>query len=158
MKSRNLAIIFCVVLASLFTLSGCKVTGGGWIGTAEPECDGKANFGFVAMLDDDESTPRFIEFKGKLNFNDKCAGVKLNGDVKFAITPGGEEWNLLGGTYRSTNPNNKGDGFWIVMVKDMGEGINEIGDGDEIRIRILSGPFAGYTNQGYVQGNIQAHD
>ena len=92
-------------------------------------------------------------------FNDMCAGVKLNGDVEWGsvlLFPG---WRTFGGSYRSTNPTSPGDGSWLVCVKDRGEGINEYGDGDEIKIMLFPGGALGeYFNQGYVQGNIQVHD
>ncbi|MBW2741908.1 MAG: hypothetical protein JRE64_24380 [Deltaproteobacteria bacterium] len=156
MKFKNLAI-FCAVIVCIFALSGClepvKVTGGGTI-ESEAGDDCKANFGFVAIPDDDDSTFCITEYKGKFNYNDQCAGVKLSGDVKWASLLFG----TFGGTYRSTNPQEPGEGEWFALAQDNGEGINESLDGDdEIAITILTGPYAGYYIEGYVQGNIQEH-
>ena len=153
MKTRNLLIVFCAVIACAFMLSGCKVTGGGWIESTE--CDGKANFGFVAMMDD--SCIPFI-YTGKFNYHDKNAGLKMNGDVEWGDAGLLGGWQCFGGTYRSTNPKDPGDGSWCACVKDRGEGINEYGDGDEIKVWAYGGPYDGYYNRGYVQGNIQDHE
>ena len=79
-------------------LSGCKVTGGGWIESTE--CDGKANFGFVAMMDD-SCLP--VIYTGKFNYHDKDAGVKMNGDrISWRAESGATSYNLyraeLGGS------------------------------------------------------------
>lgn len=59
--------------------------------------------------------------------------------------------------YNSTNPRFRGDGEAIACVADKGEGINAE-DLDMVFVAVNSGPYCGYSNQGYVQGNIQAHE
>lgn len=59
-------------------------------------------------------------------------------------------------SYRSTNPSFAGNGQALVCVSDNGEGSNASGS-DAAFIQVLTGPFAGYTNFGAVQGNIAQH-
>ena len=115
------------------------------------EDDGKANFGFVAMMDE------YGQWNGKLNYYDHNAGVKFNGNVEWGMQVG-DIFAVFGGTYRSTDPRNPGSGCWKACVTDMGEGINEFGAGDRIKVKVTSGTYAGHINSGYVQGNIQIFD
>lgn len=155
-------------------LSGCaepaKVTGGGWIPSAET---GKANFGFKG---DSCSGP----VTGQFNYHDKNAqagGVKVQGEVVTAVKcladsdlgslPAPEFCSTVCAlgvglpalgvevNYRSTNPNARGSGTAFACVADNGEGANATSD--LAAIAIVSGPFTGYTNAGEVQGNIQEH-
>ena len=140
MKSRNLAIIFCVAVACLLTLSGCKVTGGGWLASAS---EGKANFGFV-LQDCDEA-------KGQFTYIDMAAGVKVKGELISFIGD-----HLASVSYRSTNPQDPGEGIAEVYFADTGEGNDDHGF---LQIAVLTGPFQGYFNAGLIDGgNIQEHE
>jgi hypothetical protein len=75
-------------------------------------------------------------------------------DHKFYCLPGEIGIDVW---YNSTNPKMPGDGSAVVCVEDGGEGKNA-NEKDEFRIFVLDGPYAGYFNKGYVQGNIQEHD
>lgn len=61
---------------------------------------------------------------------------------------------LLYANYRSTNPQKPGAGNVRVYVKDNGEGQKADGS-DQMDVYVYDGPFAGYHQQGTVQGNIQ---
>lgn len=58
--------------------------------------------------------------------------------------------------YRSTNPAFAGNGQAFACVSDNGQGRKSTGE-DVAFVQVLSGPFAGYTNFGSVQGNIKHH-
>jgi len=87
--------------------------------------------------------------------------------VDIACYPGSPESCLYDGQpavyifdfeYGSTNPNLPGDGYGIAAVIDAGEGNHVYDDGDMLYVEFTDGPFAGYTNDGPVSGNIQAHE
>ncbi|MDA1315581.1 MAG: hypothetical protein O2968_19810 [Acidobacteria bacterium] len=72
------------------------------------------------------------------------------------------EFKGIGMTYRSTNPKEKGEGLAGVCTVDLGEGSNNEGINGFTIVAIPpdslgGGPFAGYSNVGAVQGNIQMH-
>ena len=156
-----------VILLPLLGLIACppgqemtgKATGGGWVPSTGT---GKANFGFNVAKCSEES-----DIRGKVNYHDKSAGVKFNGDIVdfiFCVNmgdceacPSGQELGEVVIEYKSTNPKKKGEGTAVACVVDRGEGVNELDPGDELRIVVKDGPFAGYENGGYVQGNIQFH-
>jgi hypothetical protein len=184
MKMGNYRLVLSLFFFSaLLALTGCpdvesvdgKVTGGGWVESAS---GGKlASFGFNAdsCINDGNGLGRF-------NFHDKNAGVKMNGhitgawecvedgpglgglDCKYAgsslnLDAPSYEFSLL---YRSTNPKNPGTGLAEarVSVKDNGEGARAAKknlDKDFFSIEVTGGPYAGYTLDGFVRGNIQAH-
>ncbi len=173
-------IVIIAMTATLYTCHGCgdengefmggKVTGGGFI---EDEEGYSANFGFNAVqcAEGDE----FLE--GNFNFHDKNAedfqpgGVKMNGIVTGFVLcdddpetddcacflPGEEMLVQAEVFYRSTNPKMEGDGIARACVVDRGEGSNEEDPGDQGIIEVMTGPFGGYSKEGEVQGNIQAH-
>jgi len=58
--------------------------------------------------------------------------------------------------YRSTNPRLPGEGTALACVDDNGEGSNAPA-ADTGRIKVTTGPFINYENEGPVQGNIQNH-
>ncbi|MDH5630861.1 MAG: hypothetical protein OEY96_11980, partial [Gammaproteobacteria bacterium] len=153
-------------------ITGCnnatngKVTGGGTIASAAGE--GKANFGFNGDSCSGQVT-------GKFNFHDKdfgaeTGGVKMNGTVKatdHCVASGtGTKLNtmcsqcangyLITLDYKSTNPKKKGNGSAMACVKDNGQGMKATSS-DSIWVKVTSGPYSGYNNNGNVQGNIKAH-
>lgn len=149
-----------------------KMTGGGTIASVSGVSGDKANFGFVG----DGCDPNDVV--GELNYHDKNAprfqpgGVKLLGEVVEAgrcVEPGaGTTENRACGScpvntahgitalYRSTNPKRPGTGTVIVCLGDNGEGANASAP-DVALIAVIDGPFAGYFNEGTVQGNVQVH-
>ena len=162
-----------VVSILIFTVIGCanpgKVTGGGkLIGY-----DGTpiAAFGFNGdTCDGDLNNPT-----GHFNYVDKEAGVKMNGPLSgHGVCVDPDQWegewfaldclfspfpypvHLMYADYRSTNPANRGEGQLLAYVKDNGEGGKASGD-DQMQILVYSGPFAGYLEEGFVQGNIKQH-
>jgi hypothetical protein len=58
--------------------------------------------------------------------------------------------------YWSTNPKIEGEGDLIACVVDNGEG-GKAEEDDQIAVKVLSGPYAGYINGGSVSGNVQAY-
>ena len=129
-----------------------------------------ANFGFNGdTCDGDLNNPT-----GRFNYVDQEAGVKMNGALTgHGVCVNPDQWegewfaldclaspfpypvHLMYADYRSTNPKNRGDGSLLAFVKDNGEG--NASDDDEMQVFVYAGPFAGYIEQGTVQGNIQDH-
>jgi hypothetical protein len=147
----------------LFALTGCvaKYTGGGFLASAEPS--GTANFGFKADSCDafevqEGGVSTWYDIKGKFNYVDRNAGVRMNGDfIYFQESFYGVCKGFAKLSYRSTLPGESGTGFAIVCITDNGEGANAE-ESDTLWIYILDGPFGGYENGGDVQGNIQEHE
>jgi hypothetical protein len=184
------------MMAVLFALSGCKLTGGGFVPSAYlmgevgtyyttwggiPEDDqkpsAKAHFGFNAecVVDFSYYGPE-LESSGNLQFSDngswitvdaKQYAVRLHGrirDVRLrdspvdpcAIFKGYDTYyGVFEGKY-DAQPKKLGYGKFIITVSDGGEpGPSE---DDYFEIEVVSGPFGGYSNGGYIQGgNIQQH-
>ena len=146
----NHSIILRSVLAAAFLLvfAGCiqpaKYTGGGSLDSVV--CGEKAHFGFVF----NGCVDAICDATGEFNYHDKAAGVKMKGELYDAIKS-----NAAWVSYRSTNPQNRGEGLAKVTFTDLGEGNGFHG---YLTIRVMNGPFEGYCNQGLVQGNIQYHD
>jgi hypothetical protein len=167
---RKLFIIAIFVIGSifLFSLTGCdeiegKFTGGGWIcpeqspgptaTAATPEngeiveCKaGEINFGFVFNA----CSPG--DPKGRFNYNDKDAGVKMKGE--FIMWVDDDPWTAHI-NYTSKSKVFSGSGEAEVKVWDLGEGS---GDHGQLEINVTSGPFEGYQKSGIVKGNIQEHE
>ncbi len=143
---------------------GARVTGGGWLPSASGVLGQKANFGFNAA----QCTAGV--FAGHFNYHDKGAplfqpgGVKMNGSVVGAklctagpsCASGCPDGSIeVEVHYRSTNPRLPGEGTALACVDDNGEGANAAADTG--RIKVTTGPFGNYVNEGPVQGNIQDH-
>lgn len=157
------------------------VTGGGWLPSADKIPGDHANFGLVGEQCDLNQPPT-----GHFNYHDIAdpayeGGVKMNGTladatkcvsgspgfvtnachvcaaIKGIVPPGVSPEGVYGldVNYRSTNPKCPGIGAAVVCVVDGGEGFNATADAAAVRVQ--TGPFAGYSNEGEVQGNIQAH-
>lgn len=173
--TNNRCGIAVIVMLALVGLIGCggggstasliKVTGGGWLPSASG-LPGKATFGFNA------THCAAGVFSGQFNYHDKHApapfqpgGVKMNGSVVGARLCVGTSCQSSSGCpggsaevevhYRSTNPRFAGEGRALACVDDNGEGSKA--PADTGRVKVTSGPFAGYVNEGAVQGNIQEH-
>lgn len=163
---RKFFIATSVLLGAffLFSLSGCKVTGGGWI-CSEP-CPGPTTVSTVDTVENgpvEECKPGEINFglvfndcgpdgpKGNFNYNDKAYPVKMDGEFEYWLFP----WTAFV-SYTSKEKESKGEtGYAIVKVEDLGEGSEDHG---RLKIIVLSGPFGGYHKSGVVKGNIQEHE
>lgn len=180
---KKLFIMFSVLCVGIMGLSGCakpgKVTGGGTILSANGE-GGKANFGFNADSCDatyNIKLDELIGVTGQFNYHDKDyvklgkGGVKMNGKVTgAALCTDKTKDDIICGkcgktgqaaykvyfNYDSTNPKVPGEGAGKVCVIDNGEGFNAASS-DMAYIDVESGPYAHYSNEGEVQGNIQSH-
>jgi hypothetical protein len=157
--------LWMVLLAvAVVSASGCSEGlrwGGGWM--LSNDGVSKANFGF--------NVTRCGELlEGHLNYHDRSAvgyasagGVKLNGPVtEVLLCPriGASDPDCSAcpassaGTrvlarfdYRSTNPKLPGQGRVVACV------INRGGDmADAVGFEVQTGPFAGYSNSGVLQG------
>lgn len=154
---RKLALLGLVAVGAL-VLAGCtKVTGGGWLSSANVETAEKATFGFTFQCADPAEGA-----KGKTTYHDPAAGVKIKGTVSPTTnacvanpTPG--QLILFGGTY-TPQPKKAGDGgLFSVAVVDLGEPGPSAGD--QFAITFLTGMHAGESNSGTIGGgNIQQHD
>ncbi|HET6469975.1 MAG TPA: hypothetical protein VFG43_16495 [Geminicoccaceae bacterium] len=169
---RRTILAATAAAAVVAMISGCalpaKVTGGG---TLPGKVAGKANLGFNG-----ESCSGSVV--GQFTYADTKSGVKMNGDVVEAVecldyedqstdvAPAfcaatclpavglpayGFEVN-----YRSTNPKQPGSGQAIACVVDNGQGVKAT-SADEVVLVVVTGPFAGYLNQGPIKGNIKSH-
>ncbi len=161
-------------------LTGCgftQVSGGGWIpSVVEGE---KANFGFWGdscyegvqgnfNYHDMNAVEGGVKMNGWVTEAADCAVVDGNLDAKplclvckaiageagLRVAEDGSGLAALAADYRSTNPKIKGEGKLIACMADNGEGSKAIAD-DMIAVKVTKGPFKGYFNKGYVQGNIQ---
>ena len=166
LKTTVVSLLICSVV-------GCanpgKITGGGkLIGYDGFDI---AAFGFNGdTCDGDLNNPT-----GHFNFVDQEAGVKMNGSLEaHGVCVDPDQWegewlaldcifspfpypvHLVVANYRSTKPRNRGEGQFLAYVKDNGEGGKASGD-DQMQILVFSGPFAGYLQEGVVQGNVKDH-
>jgi hypothetical protein len=176
-KEHYLLTLSVLILSTLLTLTGClvtvpgKITGGGWIPSISGMEKEKASFGFNA-----NSCEGLSYAEGHFNFRDKYAdfpgGVKMNGEILEAYECEEQEsgtstcycdgifeppWHEISVYYRSTNPKRRGEGEAIICIKDNGEGENAV-LADTAFAEVLSGPYVGYKNIGFVQGNVQSHE
>jgi hypothetical protein len=128
-----------LVLASVVVLTGCS--GSGSIPSLYSTASGKATFGFT-----------YDGFKGRLQgtFRDGNVQLSFQGPDSSSLNSSCIDTYV---TYRSTNPSSRGQtGTAYIYACDDGEGHYA---GDNLYIRIDSGPFSGYENSGAVEGNIQ---
>jgi hypothetical protein len=161
-------------VASLLTFTGCtpapgvriegKATGGGSLAKSDGT---KASFGFNGTSCSGTPTGRF-------NYIDKNAvgvpsgGVMANATISSivqCIDPNGCTDNdigicptgayIIGFDYKSTNAKNPGTGQGGACLVDGGEGHAAVTDQGAIGFN--SGPYAGYSADGTVNGNIQGH-
>lgn len=180
----TVTLVIVIVLINLLG-SGCgvpgKVTGGGWIPSTSGVPGNKAKFGFNGA----ECAPGVVS--GQFDYHDKNApgftgpggGLKMHGTVLSAglcVPPLGTNIAVACATcivsgaqygidlaYTSTNPNFPGMGCAFVCVTDNGEGagappdVVTIIEASGAGMLCPTGPYAGYTNTGPVQGNIQSH-
>ena len=155
MKRNYFLIILLFFIGAALFVSGCTVTGGGTLDSANQDADGaKANFGFVLNYCNPD------EPKGVFNYHDMAymgtyndidyTGVKMQGKlITLDEMDIGEAVATL--SYRSTNPQVRGEGEAVIIVED---GIFE----DHFSIEVNGGPFDGYTNDGFIQGSIEQNE
>jgi len=142
-------IFFLFIGVALF-LVGCdnpkKFTGGGTLDSVAG-CGEKANVGFVLNACKDPATLNFV-------YQDKADGVKMKGgDILGYKYYMGEKWIKV--SYKSMSKDEPGEGEAKVTFKDKGEGNGEHG---WVKIYVETGPFAGYFNMSFVDGNVQKHE
>jgi hypothetical protein len=152
---RVLVLCFVIVPVLLFA-AGCyeKLNGGGWMQSRNLE--DKANFSIsynlTRFLESDQSDPSLIHLEGV--YHDKGLDVRLKyGEVlDFVDEPDvseGEDCVLFLTTYTSQDRDLPGTGEAEVLACDFGEpGVQ----GDFLSINILTGPYAGYQNGGFILG------
>lgn len=166
-------LVFSMV--AMFVFAGCqpspgvtilgKGTGGG---SLAKEGGGIAHFAFNGDSCNSTGT-----VKGKFNYHDKLLAsvdddVKANGDITsivqctdpagcFDATFGTCPTNgyIVTFSYNSTNPKNRGSGTGGACLLDGGEG--QAAPDDQAAVGFDDGPFAGYSAQGTVNGNVQGH-
>jgi hypothetical protein len=156
----------CATLAiaglAVFSLSGCigRYTGGGSIDSTvgAPQ---KATFGFVIDAMGPADVNGFpTKVKGQFQYNDHGAGVSFHVDQ---ITPTDFFYAIQGGAgavgiqYDGTYSSVAGQGSLTFGISshDQTDGLGDM-DQDSVLVVVLSGPFAGYNNGGFVQhGTIQ---
>ncbi len=155
-----------------------RVTGGGILGglngrdtiaVTGDSCGAttKGEFEYVAHVSE-------VKMHGDVVGVTQCVatGVDQNGNLittcpqcqalSTLLNPSGQTFGLgaadfeVDVSYRSTNPAFPGNGQALACVSDNGQGSKSTGP-DVAFVQVVSGPFAGYTNFGDVQGNIQHH-
>jgi hypothetical protein len=149
---------------SAAVVAGCadKFTGGGTIPSTDDVQGDLANFGFTYKVTDqstgagktqgtyhDQFAPDYplggleLRFTGLLSSDtgsSPCAATALKGTV----------------SYTSQNSNYPGSGQAILKACDFGQPRNF--PSDNLGIEVLSGPYSGYSNEGFLTGgNLQAH-
>jgi hypothetical protein len=177
-RLRKVSYAGVLLALSFVVLAGCETaTGGGFI-PSQPTGADKATFGFTTHCKSTtlENGLEAANLKGQFQYYDREADVRFHAFLE-PITevvggPGvtdacvfldeqaeqefGEDSFLL--EYRvQGGPKEEREELGIVRIHvvDAGEpGIN----GDELTIEVLSGPYMGYTNTGFIEGgNIQVH-
>jgi hypothetical protein len=163
-------------MVSALLLVGCtQATGMGWIHSVVPidptsGTPQKATFGFAFYRD--TSDPESPAFTGLLrgSYHDPLVAGDPRDDVDFkgegvlshpTSRPAGAPADVTGcmigsPTYRSQNRDNLGTGTLLLTVCDREDPVTgETIVNDYISIQVTTGPFMGYTNEGFVEdGNI----
>jgi hypothetical protein len=142
---RMLALAPVVGLVVL-GVAGCTAKGGGYIGSATGA--DKATFGFTWQKTKTQNVLRGSWHDGYVKFRlDRDLGIQ--GTYPYCV--GGP------GHYVSTSRSNPGGGTLQLSICDEGEpGPTQ---GDTISINVTSGPYAGYSNGGTLEGgNLQVLD
>jgi hypothetical protein len=141
---RWLVIGLATALAAL-VLSGCTLTGGGWMFSA---ASGRATFGFNITCDGSYLTGNWV-------YHDKAAGVDVTGTIPsetFPCSNGGPTGGLfeIETPYRAQHCKTDCEGTAFIAAYDDGTG--KPPKGDELSIELDGGPYDGYENEGDVQG------
>ena len=147
-RTRRPLFFLGVIAVSALLFAGCKATGGGYIESAY-DPDKKANFGFVWQTTED---PEKFLVKGQ--WSDGPVKFKLDEGAIFTRTNGDDGCGIGIAQYTSTSKTYPGSGELQIALCDFGEPGPT--NGDALEIRVLSGPYSGYTNYGELQGgNLQ---
>jgi hypothetical protein len=154
MKTRRLATLAVLGLVGLFVLSGCAqhLRGAGAIRSLTP---GKlALFAFV--FDAPEK-----RFKGVFYDPAQNIAFQTNALVSYTDIPGvRDECMQAVGRYHSKVKGKPGKGQVEIVACDNGNpGRDPTRPKDQLGVRVIDGPLAGYTNGGeLVYGNLTASD
>ena len=157
-QKRRLVGVAVVVAVSALLLTGCKVTGGGFIPpgtitdsqTYQVTYTGgkKASFGFVWQTNDNH------DYLASGSWSDGFVKFKLNGGEVMTWSDGQDGVGFAEGGYISQNRTYPGSGHLRLCLVDAGEPGPT--NGDRLTIDIDSGPYAGYHAEGTLQGgNLQ---
>jgi hypothetical protein len=161
----------CILFALI--LVGCtQATGMGWIQSVVPvdltgETPQKATFGFAFYRD--TSDPDSPAFTGLLrgSYHDPRLADNRTDDVDFkgegvlshsTTPPAGAPADVTGcltgsPTYESQNTYLPGTGTLLLTICDREDPVNGGAIlNDYISIKVITGPFMGYTNNGFVEG------
>ncbi len=139
-------------------IQGCDMTGGGWLFSAAGAPD-MAQFGLKLGCEEGEDGEDVL--KGHIVYHDKAYstsrydGVALEGEPLGGGCGSGSSSAVFTLTYEP-QPRTAGDGgIAVLRITDGGEP----GTGDDyFYLQILTGLYAGYQNQGYLQGgNLASH-
>jgi hypothetical protein len=176
-RLRKVSYAGVLLALSFVVLAGCETaTGGGFI-PSQPTGADKATFGFTTHCKNTtlENGDVEAQLKGQFQYYDREADVRFHAFLPpvTEIAPPDEtdacaffdtiveqefgedsfvlEYRVQGGPKEEREEL----GLVRIHVVDAGEpGIN----GDELTIEVLSGPYMGYTNTGFIEGgNIQVH-
>ena len=140
------------------SMVGCvgRFTGGGSIDSVAGAPQ-KATFGFVidAVNPDDAGNPTAI--KGQFQFNDQAAGVSFHVDqlqpaLYAHIFPDIFNPQAVMFAYTGTYTSNEGTGSLDLGVASDKQGLFGTYNKDAVYVNVMSGPYAGYSNTGLVQG------
>ena len=145
-------VVLCALALALLGCTATKGTGGGWIPSTVP--GEKATFGFEGHCDPRGLQPPLgCTPRGTGHYDDKAANVQMQlvqlGPT-FGITCQGTTVE-----YRSTERMRPGSGTATVSVCDndtLPAGPDVARLADKFSITVISGPYTGYTNTGFVLG------
>jgi len=157
-KSRR-PLMMTIVGLSAVALVGCagKYTGGGYIDSVIVGANSKATFGFNIDGTDVDGDGNPDLAKGQFQYDDHAAGVSFHVVVDErplglicnpdCVTPGASIMVPYAGSYSSKD----GSGNVTLAVTSINDGFgNQV---DSLWIYgVSSGPYAGYSNYGVVQG------
>jgi hypothetical protein len=178
---RVYSVIGLIMILGFVAMSAasCKKAAGGgwtdvslfwdgenWVSSDEPS--GKATFGFIAKCEDVDGE---LLLKVQLQYHDHYNKIKFHGEGQIQGTLNGfyscADLDTIGDNqffgYGIYTPQPKRQfeetevGTFLLHVVDGGEpGTSE---GDRFEITLDGGPFAGYSNSGFLQGgNIQVFE
>jgi len=160
MQARNTpGAMAAIVGLSALALVGCagKYTGGGYIDSVIVGANSKAAFGFNIDGTDVDGDGNPDVAKGQFQYDDRAAGVSFHVVVDErpiglicnpdCFAPGASVMVPYAGSYSSKD----GGGYVTLAVTSINDGFgNQV---DSLWIYgVSSGPYAGYSNYGVVQG------
>jgi hypothetical protein len=173
---KRILVVLAMVAVGMLVASCERATGGGFI-PSQPTGADKATFGFSTNCKNTTlENGAVAQIKGQLQYYDREADVRFHASLKPNTVEVGEPgvtdacafldevaeqefgedsfvlfYRVQGGPKEERLE----EGAVRFHVVDGGEpGIN----GDELTIEVLSGPYEGYTNTGFIEGgNIQVH-